>query len=1088
MGRLWKLFQEAEQRAGIAEKALAKVAELAAQHLADTKPRQGRSPVLGALAGGPAVAHFAELVLAITGPPPARVGEERVEYVEMWPFPAGTWAAVLAEVQRRSAPLHGLLALHCVSHSVIEAPHQGLAYDQQGLMLHFDHKDARDRFAEMKGWEVLETALTHVVGGGEWRIASDWGAPSGTPEAAPVEDARKWGDVMQGAEWTQIVHLVKKRRPFLGYLLERRCTAADVDIATAADVVEQLPDERTIRITFDTPSAEAQFSEFAGHRLLAEVHREVVGGQWKVEFRAAPEPPQSSPEPAPVEDAEDRRPQGIFTDLCWSPVIAEVRRRSAPLHDLLVEDCRSYSVMDGPHGGEKTMAFGFVRREERSRFFDLDGREILESVLADVVGGLWSVPDLRPPAEPPPSSTAETPPSTAPNTWLTALDLVRQREPLVWDFIARYCVGMTVDAGAFPGFDTPKLMLTFAHDNIVIPFSQRLVIRPDKVQEYWRVLGEALTEITGQQWLLNNTVTGSKAAASLAAEAPEHNLHTEGLGKDVLEVLKTAQNLARIDPTATAADLAALLAKLYPQAEADAPPAATHVTSPGAWLAALDILRRREQDVWSFLIRRCAGVAVEKAEDDRPRLVATFDGPALADRFLTLTHEGRRYATILVEALNQVTGEDWWVAADPGTPVPAVPLVDAAAVEERVRADIAARLRAERQDCDNHPWSGWGASCWTCGRNGILDRAESIALGQWNPPAGKEALGEVPEYGTDAHRWWLAGIRRSHQLRANTIGDDALAALETAEDLARRSPAMTAADLVAELAALYPQPAPEPAPNMAEVLADAPNRPHVVAAPWLNFGRPTLARTWADTLAVIGPYLAGDAPETVLAELGITRGDFLTVCWWEAHWGTRRQEWGDWATQHAGALREGHWRGFDDVPYPPRPGTGGQEPDSEPSPAPGGDSTPPRLLAALKTDTRSPEGMVDEGWQTILDTLRLRSEPLWLMLTRHCVEISAKMSVFDFDEHTMRIVLRHDSPADLFLFHVKEDPGYVTPLTQTLSKVVGGRWRVSFEVAPGNEPDELNDDSDTDPAEEQAVTPCPYLAPANRWGSVISLD
>ncbi|MEU8378992.1 hypothetical protein [Streptosporangium sp. NPDC048865] len=630
----------------------------------------------------------------------------------------------------------------------------------------------------------------------------------------------------------------------------------------------------------------------------------------------------------------------------------------------------------------------------------------------------------------------------------------------------------------------------------------------------------------------------------------EHNLHTEGLGKDVLEVLKTAQNLARIDPTATAADLAALLAKLYPQAEADAPPAAMHVTSPGAWLAALDILRRREQVVWSFLIRRCAGIAVEKAEDDRPRLVATFDGPALADRFLTLTHEGRRYADILIEALHEVTSEDWWVAADPGYPEPAVPLVDEAAVEERVRADIAARLRTEKQDCDNHPWPGWGASCWTCGRNGMLARAESIALGQGNPPAGQERLDVIPEYGTDAYRWWLAGIRRAQQLRAQTIGDDALAALETAEDIARRRPDITAADLVDELAALYPQPEPVPladflhsyreASGQGKTVAQEPpaeplagsleRRPHVVAAPWLFFGRPALARTGTDTLAAIGLYLAGDAPETVLAELGLTRGEFLTICWWEAHWGTRTKEWAAWRDQHAGALGEGHWRGYDDIPYPPRPDAGGQHTGGEPGPDPAGSSTASRLVAkrlltreqvldsfdypeavmtaALTHATRERTELAALTSETIREAIaKLRAAPMYppyrldgLWRPKETVPPVPGLPVRETKENPAP---DPEAPDELDELDVT-DPGLETEdpeeqtaepcsyLDDTAQPVVGVDLGADGEAVltvhqriPGNQVTITVNEAAQHSSASQAAASCPYLTQPGRWGFVI---
>ncbi|MER5649653.1 MW1434 family type I TA system toxin [Streptosporangium sp. NPDC002524] len=483
--RLADLEQAVEdRRAGVAERALRKVAELAAQHLASTRPQGGRPAVLGFLAGGPAVAHLAELVLAITGPPPGRAGAE---------------------------------------------------------------------FADLR--------------------PPDEPPQSSTPEAAPAHPApvesveEGWVDVTQRPKWTQVLLAVEKRYPLMGELFLKHCTAADMDEGGA------FAEERTVRVTFDSFDALDQCFLLRGHALLAEVLHEFFGRRWKVEFRIAPEPSQSGPAAAPSPapsmplytwmaalDVLKQREPWVWAFLAWYCVGISVGTDEA------LDDGKSKMVLTFDH--PNTMNLFFLRKEGERRF-----PQILEQVLAEVTGWEWWVAAeaAAPPTAPAPADevlikermrqrlaergqqdpAAAAPPapsaSVASDTWLAALDLVKQREPLVWNFLARHCVGLTADPGTAPGADPPKLMLTFENHEAARTFSERFVIYPGRVQEYWRILGEALREVTGQQWLLRGAGPTVPLVYKLAQQeqARQEQARTGGGFGAALEQLRAGRRVAR---------------------------------------------------------------------------------------------------------------------------------------------------------------------------------------------------------------------------------------------------------------------------------------------------------------------------------------------------------------------------------------------------------------------------------------------------------------------------------------------------------------------------------------------------------------
>lgn len=97
-----------------------------------------------------------------------------------------------------------------------------------------------------------------------------------------------------------------------------------------------------------------------------------------------------------------------------------------------------------------------------------------------------------------------------------------------------------------------------------------------------------------------------------------------------------------------------------------------------------------------------------------------------------------------------------------------------------------------------------------------------------------------------------------------------------------------------------------------EVLAEQ-ERPHVRVDPAINFGRPHIRGI--STEAIVGPYVAGEAPEAVCDDYGLTRRELVLACWHEAMHG-ERPEWREWAQRIHPALAG--WRGttldVDDLP------------------------------------------------------------------------------------------------------------------------------------------------------------------------------
>jgi uncharacterized protein (DUF433 family) len=94
-------------------------------------------------------------------------------------------------------------------------------------------------------------------------------------------------------------------------------------------------------------------------------------------------------------------------------------------------------------------------------------------------------------------------------------------------------------------------------------------------------------------------------------------------------------------------------------------------------------------------------------------------------------------------------------------------------------------------------------------------------------------------------------------------------------------------------------------------------RPHIVIDPAQNFGHPALGRSRAPVDAILERLDAGDDWEDVADDHGLTRGDILVACWFEARYGRGahpREGWLDWLEAWEPAL----WKAanYDEIPLP----------------------------------------------------------------------------------------------------------------------------------------------------------------------------
>lgn len=86
------------------------------------------------------------------------------------------------------------------------------------------------------------------------------------------------------------------------------------------------------------------------------------------------------------------------------------------------------------------------------------------------------------------------------------------------------------------------------------------------------------------------------------------------------------------------------------------------------------------------------------------------------------------------------------------------------------------------------------------------------------------------------------------------------------------------------------------------------DRPVIEISPAVRFGRPAIRGI--STEAIAGMVAAGEDPDVVCSEYGITRHELLLACWWEGSDGVYRKKWRRWAEEVAYPALAG-WKPFD---------------------------------------------------------------------------------------------------------------------------------------------------------------------------------
>ncbi|TMR13795.1 DUF433 domain-containing protein [Nonomuraea turkmeniaca] len=95
-------------------------------------------------------------------------------------------------------------------------------------------------------------------------------------------------------------------------------------------------------------------------------------------------------------------------------------------------------------------------------------------------------------------------------------------------------------------------------------------------------------------------------------------------------------------------------------------------------------------------------------------------------------------------------------------------------------------------------------------------------------------------------------------------------------------------------------------------------RPRIVADPAVNFGKPTIEASGVSVAVIISAYLAGDRPQVLYDEYGISRGDLLICCWWVARYAKQKRAWRQWLNTWEPVLWRAQPGAYEQVPLPPR--------------------------------------------------------------------------------------------------------------------------------------------------------------------------
>ena len=102
-----------------------------------------------------------------------------------------------------------------------------------------------------------------------------------------------------------------------------------------------------------------------------------------------------------------------------------------------------------------------------------------------------------------------------------------------------------------------------------------------------------------------------------------------------------------------------------------------------------------------------------------------------------------------------------------------------------------------------------------------------------------------------------------------------------------------------------------------------PDRPMIVLDPGVNGGDPALYRSRVRVENILERLDAGDDPEDVAEDHGLTRGDVLVACWFDARYGVDdhpRKEWLGWWEQWEPSLWQAKTaQDYESIPFPFEP-------------------------------------------------------------------------------------------------------------------------------------------------------------------------
>lgn len=96
-------------------------------------------------------------------------------------------------------------------------------------------------------------------------------------------------------------------------------------------------------------------------------------------------------------------------------------------------------------------------------------------------------------------------------------------------------------------------------------------------------------------------------------------------------------------------------------------------------------------------------------------------------------------------------------------------------------------------------------------------------------------------------------------------------------------------------------------PKLSTEPATPASRPVITVDPRVRFGHPHIRGVATDV--PVGMLVAGEAPDTVAEEFGLTYAELVLCCWHEAMYGVphRRRAWKAWLNRHGSAFHHGDY-------------------------------------------------------------------------------------------------------------------------------------------------------------------------------------